>query len=166
MNGQNRGQKADLPPLVKAMVHGADVIPPEQTLERISKAKGGTMTRVLTVDDSKSMRQMIKFTLETAGMDVVEMPDGKEAYEWAQKNVSPDVILADINMPIMDGLTLIKHLRQLPEYAKTPILMLTTDASSGKKMEGKETGATGWIVKPFHPEHLIETIQKVIRNKK
>ncbi|MBS0290203.1 MAG: response regulator [Proteobacteria bacterium] len=124
------------------------------------------MTRVLTVDDSKSMRQMIRFTLENAGIEVIEKSDGDEAYEWAQQNTAPDLILADINMPNMDGITLVQQLRSLNEYKNTPILMLTTDSSSERKQEGKSSGATGWIVKPFSPDHLVDTIFKVLSSPK
>ncbi|MCS5712012.1 response regulator [Candidatus Berkiella aquae] len=124
------------------------------------------MIRILTVDDSKSMRQMIAFTLESAGIEVIEKSDGLEAYEWAKQNAAPDLILADINMPNMDGITLIKKLREMQEYKYIPILVLTTESSKEKKIQGKETGATGWIVKPFDPEQLINTINKVVGLKK
>ncbi|HRE30613.1 MAG TPA: response regulator [Candidatus Berkiella sp.] len=124
------------------------------------------MIRILTVDDSKSMRQMIAFTLESAGIEVIEKSDGLEAYEWAKQNAAPDLILADVNMPNMDGITLIKKLREIQEYKYIPILVLTTESSKDKKIQGKETGATGWIVKPFDPEQLINTINKVVGSKK
>lgn len=120
------------------------------------------MIRILTVDDSKSMRQMISFTLQAAGIEVIEKEDGVEAYEWAQHNAAPDLVLADINMPRMDGITLIKNLRSLENYKYTPILVLTTEGSQEKKLQGRSTGATGWIVKPFNPEQLISTIHKVV----
>lgn len=121
------------------------------------------MVSILTVDDSASMRQMIKFTLENAGFDVFEASDGEEAYEWAKKNTTPDLILADVNMPNMDGITLLKNLRALKNYEQVPILMLTTDSSQDKKSQGKGSGATGWIVKPFNPDQLVNTIHKVIK---
>lgn len=120
------------------------------------------MIRILTVDDSKSMRQMIAFTLQNAGIEVIQKEDGLEAYEWAQVNAAPDLVLADINMPRMDGITLIKNLRALEAYKYTPILVLTTEGSKEKKIQGRATGATGWIVKPFNPEQLLSTIQKVV----
>ena len=120
------------------------------------------MIRVLTVDDSTSMRQMIKFTLQNARFDVFEASDGVQACEWAKQNEPADVVLADINMPNMDGLTLLKELRKLSGYQKTPVLMLTTDSSRDRKQLGRETGATGWIVKPFNPDQLVQTIQKVL----
>ena len=121
--------------------------------------------RILTVDDSASMRKMISFTLQSAGFDVIEKSDGLEAYEWAKQNEVPDLVLADINMPVMDGITLIKNLRALQSYKYTPILVLTTDSSSERKMQGKAIGATGWIVKPFNPDQLVSTIHKVVGKK-
>lgn len=119
------------------------------------------MARVLAVDDSASMRQMVSFTLEAAGFDVLSANDGREAYEKAQTE-QVDLVLSDVNMPIMDGIELIKELRKMQTYKYTPILMLTTESSHQKKSEGKAAGATGWIVKPFNPEQLINTIRKVI----
>lgn len=124
------------------------------------------MIRILTVDDSKSMRQMISFTLQNAGIEVIEKEDGLEAYEWAQQNTAPDLVLADINMPRMDGITLIKNLRALDAYKYTPILVLTTEGSKEKKIQGRSTGATGWIVKPFNPEQLLSTINKIVNKDK
>jgi len=119
------------------------------------------MSLVLTVDDSKSMRQMVSFTLQAANFEVVETVDGVDALEWAKTNVA-DLVLVDVNMPRMDGITLVQHLRELNHYKFVPILMLTTEASPEKKMAGKQAGATGWIVKPFNPDKLIATINRVI----
>ena len=119
------------------------------------------MSRILAVDDSTSMRQMVAFTLKSAGFDVAEAPDGAEALEMAKKERFK-LVLCDVNMPRMDGLTLVRQLRQLPDYKFTPLLMLTTESGPEKKMEGKQAGATGWLVKPFNPEQLIATINKVI----
>lgn len=120
------------------------------------------MAKILAVDDSTSMRQMVCFTLKGAGHDVTEACDGQEALDLAQKQ-RYDLILSDVNMPVMDGITLIKNLRGLGEYRFTPMLMLTTESAADKKTEGKAAGATGWIVKPFNPDQLLATIQKVIR---
>jgi two-component system chemotaxis response regulator CheY len=120
------------------------------------------MAKILVVDDSRSMRQMVLFALKNAQFETSEACDGVEALEWAQNNPKVDLVLSDVNMPNMDGIELIKRLRGLPEYRFTPILMLTTESSDEKKMEGKNAGATGWIVKPFNPEKLIATINKVI----
>ncbi|WP_199610635.1 response regulator [Flocculibacter collagenilyticus] len=120
------------------------------------------MKRVLAVDDSASMRQMVGFTLQKAGYDVTQASDGVEALEIA-KNSEFDAIISDVNMPNMDGITLIKHLRELPQFKFTPILMLTTESGGDKKTEGKAAGATGWIVKPFNPDQLLAVVAKVIR---
>jgi two-component system, chemotaxis family, chemotaxis protein CheY len=116
---------------------------------------------VLTVDDSTSMRQMVKATLLSAGYDVVEAADGQEALEYAREN-PVDLVITDVNMPRMDGITLVSELRSLPTYRLTPVLLLTTESSMDKKMEGKKAGATGWIVKPFNPAQLLATLARVL----
>ena len=118
------------------------------------------MTRILAVDDSASMRQMVAFTLKSAGFDVVEAEDGSVALNIAKREKF-SLVLADVNMPVMDGITLVRNLRALPDYKFTPLLMLTTEATPEKKLEGKAAGATGWLVKPFNPDQLIATIKKV-----
>ena len=119
------------------------------------------MRRILAVDDSPSMRQMVSFTLARAGYDVIEACDGVEALEMAKRD-PVDLVLTDVNMPNMDGISLIRELRELPDYAHTPILTLTTEGGSDKKQLGRDAGATGWILKPFNPEVLVDTIEKVI----
>jgi len=119
------------------------------------------MATILTVDDSTSMRQMVSFTLKQSGFDVVEAADGSEGLHKAQSNRF-NLIITDVNMPKMDGITLVKELRALPAYKFTPILLLTTEAGIEKKKEGKEAGATGWLVKPFNPDQLLSTIKKVL----
>lgn len=119
------------------------------------------MASVLAVDDSASMRQMVAFTLKGAGFDVIEASDGVEALKLA-KSQSVNLVLTDVNMPNMDGITLIRELRSLPTYKFTPMLMLTTESGSDKKGEGKAAGATGWIVKPFNPDQLLATVKKVL----
>ena len=119
------------------------------------------MATILAVDDSTSLRQMVSFTLKGAGYTVVEAKDGKEALGIAKRQRF-DLVLSDVNMPVMDGIELIKSLRTLPEYKFTPMLMLTTESGTDKKMQGKQAGATGWIVKPFNPDQLLNTIRKVI----
>jgi two-component system chemotaxis response regulator CheY len=116
---------------------------------------------ILAVDDSASMRQMVNFTLKGAGYSVVQAADGVEALEYARAH-SVDLVLTDVNMPRMDGITLVKELRGLPSYRYTPMLVLTTESSQEKKMQGKQAGATGWIVKPFNPEQLLATIARVL----
>jgi two-component system chemotaxis response regulator CheY len=119
------------------------------------------MKTILAVDDSRSLRQMVTFSLNTAGYDVIEAVDGIEALEVAQTRQF-DLVLTDQNMPRMDGLTLIENLRTLPAYQKTPILMLTTEAGDEMKAKGRAVGATGWLVKPFDPERLLAVVNKVI----
>ena len=119
------------------------------------------MATILTVDDTASMRQMISFTLNSVGHNVSEASDGSEALKIAQGKKF-DLVIADINMPNMDGIALVKSLRDLPQYKLTPILMLTTESQAAKRQEGKSAGATGWIVKPFNPEQLIAIVKKVL----
>lgn len=116
---------------------------------------------VLTVDDSASIRQMVAFTLKSAGYNVVEAEDGQAGLDKA-KSGAFDLVLTDQNMPRMDGLTLIKNLRGLPNYRSTPILMLTTESSDAMKAQGRAAGATGWLVKPFDPQKLLDVVKKVI----
>jgi len=107
------------------------------------------------------MRQMVAFTLKSAGYDVAEAEDGAVALRLAQKEKFK-LVLADVNMPNMDGLTLVKNLRTMADYKFTPLLMLTTESTPEKKAEGKAAGATGWLVKPFNPDQLLATIQRVL----
>lgn len=116
----------------------------------------------LIVDDSRTMRQMVAFTLANAGFTVVEAEDGKDAVNKVSGGAKMDIVVTDLNMPEMDGIALIKELRKMSTFKFTPILMLTTESAMEKKKEGKEAGATGWIVKPFNPEVLLKTIAKVL----
>ncbi|WP_300434272.1 response regulator [Zoogloea sp.] len=116
---------------------------------------------VLTVDDSASIRQMVSFTLKSAGYEVVEAVDGMDGLDKA-KSKAFNLVLTDQNMPRMDGLSLIKSLRAMPNYRTVPILMLTTESSDAMKSQGRAAGATGWLVKPFDPQKLIEVVKKVI----
>ncbi|MEQ1602678.1 MAG: response regulator [Methylophilaceae bacterium] len=116
---------------------------------------------ILAVDDSGSLRQMVSYSLEAAGYNVVQAVDGKDGLKKA-KDKTVDLVLTDQNMPFMDGLTLIKSLRGLTSYQKVPILMLTTESSDEMKAKGKAAGANGWLVKPFDPKRLIEVVNKVI----
>ena len=119
------------------------------------------MATILAVDDSASMRQMVTFTLKGAGYDVVDAVDGVDALNKA-KQQAVNLVITDVNMPNMDGITLISELRKLPNYKFTPLLMLTTESAPEKKQAGKAAGATGWIVKPFNPDQLLATVKKVI----
>jgi two-component system, chemotaxis family, chemotaxis protein CheY len=116
---------------------------------------------ILAVDDSASMRQMVRFTLEGAGYKVVQAADGIEALSIARTN-NADLVLTDVNMPRMDGLALVRELRALDHYKFVPMLVLTTESGNDTKLRGKEAGATGWIVKPFNPEQLLATIARVL----
>lgn len=120
------------------------------------------MQSILAVDDSPSMRKMVSFTLSGAGYKVVEAVDGMDALEKAESQ-QIDLVLADQNMPRLDGIGLTKRLRDHPRFKNTPILILTTESSDQMKQAGRAAGATGWLVKPFDPNRLIEVIQKVIR---
>ncbi len=116
--------------------------------------------RAISVDDSKTMRDMVSYTLTHAGFDVIQAENGEEALKLlGQEKV--DVVITDLNMPIMDGITLIRNLRGMSDYKFTPILMLTTESDGSMKEQGKSAGATGWIVKPFNPEKLVEVVQRV-----
>jgi two-component system chemotaxis response regulator CheY len=116
---------------------------------------------ILAVDDSASMRQMVRYTLEGAGYKVVQASDGVEALEFA-KTGAADLVLTDVNMPRMDGIELVRELRALQEYKFVPMLVLTTESGQETKLRGKQAGATGWIVKPFNPEQLLATIARVL----
>ncbi len=117
--------------------------------------------RVLTADDSASIRQMVSFTLKNAGYEVVEAIDGKDAL--SKLNGDPiHMVITDLNMPNLDGISLVKNIRSNPTYKFIPIVLLTTESQESKKIEGKQAGATGWIVKPFKPEQLVAVIKKVL----
>ncbi|WKE67054.1 response regulator [Gallaecimonas kandeliae] len=119
------------------------------------------MTTILAADDSVSIREMVQFTLESAGYQVQCAEDGAKALALARERKF-DVVISDVNMPNLDGIGLTKALRDLPDYQFTPILILTTESSPEMKSEGKAAGATGWIVKPFNPDTLLKTLGKVI----
>jgi len=116
--------------------------------------------KILTVDDSKTMRDMVSFTLKGAGYEVTEVEDGKAACNFLKTN-KVDAVITDLNMPNMNGFELIRWIRSQLNYKFIPILMLTTEGDDSKKQEGKSAGATGWIVKPFNPQKLIEVVKKV-----
>ncbi|MGA3115803.1 MAG: response regulator [Syntrophobacteraceae bacterium] len=116
---------------------------------------------IMAVDDSASMRQMVSFTLKQAGYQVVEAADGRDALSKLDGS-GVHMILTDLNMPNVDGIELIRRLRANPSCRFIPIVMLTTESQPEKKQEGKTTGATGWIVKPFKPEQLLAVVKKVL----
>ncbi|PJJ99352.1 response regulator [Lysobacteraceae bacterium NML91-0213] len=117
--------------------------------------------RILVVDDSASMRQMVSFALTSAGYAVEEAEDGQVALGRAQ-SARFNAVITDVNMPNMDGIALIRELRQLPDYKFTPLLMLTTESSADRKADGRAAGATGWLVKPFDPDQLVATVRRVV----
>jgi two-component system, chemotaxis family, chemotaxis protein CheY len=119
------------------------------------------MPSILAVDDSASMRQMVTFTLEGAGFQVIEAVDGLDALDKL-RNRTVDLVLTDQNMPRMNGLSLTRSLRAQGQHRRTPILILTTESSDDMKQAGRAAGATGWLVKPFDPVRLIEVVRKVV----
>ncbi|WNV04453.1 response regulator [Candidatus Methylospira mobilis] len=116
---------------------------------------------ILAVDDSRSLRQMVTYSLASAGYEVTEAVDGRDGWEKSQIQTF-NLVLTDQNMPQLDGLGLIRALRATDVYRTTPILMLTTESSDEMKMMGRQAGATGWLVKPFDPQKLIDVVKKVI----
>jgi two-component system chemotaxis response regulator CheY len=146
----------DLPP-EPAMDEEASAAP-DPDLTPISEV---TMSkRIMTIDDSKTMRDMLMLTLADAGYDVLQAVDGQDGLDkLAGERV--DVVITDINMPKMDGYEVIRQLRKNPAFRSTPILVLTTESEIEKRNLAREAGATGWMVKPFDPDRLIETVRKV-----
>lgn len=116
---------------------------------------------VMTVDDAASIRQMVAFTLRDGGYDVIEAHDGQDGLNKLQ-NCRCDLVLTDLNMPVLDGIGFIKEIRKNPQLRSIPIIMLTTESQDSRKQEGKLAGATGWIVKPFKPEQLLAVVKRVL----
>jgi two-component system, chemotaxis family, chemotaxis protein CheY len=116
---------------------------------------------ILSVDDSASIRQLVVFTLEKEGYEVVSAVDGQDALVKA-KAQAVDMVITDLNMPNVDGIELIQALRADPTFKFMPIVMLTTESAMNKKDAGKLAGATGWIVKPFKPEQLIAVVKRLL----
>jgi two-component system chemotaxis response regulator CheY len=116
---------------------------------------------IMVVDDSASLRQVVGIALRGAGYEVLEASDGKDALAklTGQK---VNLIISDVNMPNMDGITLVKEVKQLPQYKFTPIMMLTTESQDSKKQEGRAAGAKAWVVKPFQPPVLLDAVSKLI----
>ena len=116
--------------------------------------------KVLTVDDSRTIRNMLLVTLNNAGFETIQAEDGVEGLEVLE-NANPDVIVTDINMPRLDGFGFIEGVRKNDKYRAVPILVLTTESDPDKKQRARQAGATGWIVKPFDPEKLVEAVRRV-----
>lgn len=119
------------------------------------------MKTILSVDDSASIRQMVKLTLSGSGHQVVEAVNGADGLKRAQAG-AVDMIVTDLNMPVMDGLTFIREVRKLPAYKGVPILFLTTESDAAIKQQAKLAGATGWITKPFQQDQLLAVVKKVL----
>ncbi len=117
--------------------------------------------KIITVDDSASVRQMVAFTLKGAGYEVLECQDGQDALNKIN-GAGAHLVITDLNMPSMNGLELIKALRTKAEYKFMPIVFLTTESQADKKEAAKAAGATGWIVKPFKPDQLLAVVKKVL----
>jgi two-component system chemotaxis response regulator CheY len=117
---------------------------------------------ILIVDDSESIRELVGLTLESSGYQIEKGIDGKDALRFLDGR-SLDLVITDLNMPQMDGIQLIREIRKHASYSKVPILMLTTESQATRKDEAKAAGATGWIVKPFVQEKLLQVVKKVIR---
>lgn len=116
---------------------------------------------ILIVDDSASLRQVVSIALKSSGYDVIEGTDGKDALTKL-KGQKVHLIISDVNMPNMDGITFVKEVKKLPEYKFTPVIMLTTEAGEDKKAAGQAAGAKAWVVKPFKPEQMITAVSKLI----
>jgi two-component system, chemotaxis family, chemotaxis protein CheY len=157
---------SDLPEMETEDIQPAAFNPPEVPAESTPEAIQTEMDttdmakRILTIDDSKTMRDMLMLTLSDAGYDVVQAVDGQDGIEvLGDRKV--DVVITDINMPKMDGYAVIRNLRANPVHKSTPILVLTTESDTEKKNLARDAGATGWMVKPFDPDQLVATIRKV-----
>ena len=120
------------------------------------------MAKVLTVDDSPSICQMIKLVLGPAGHNVVAAGDGAQGLAKAKAQAF-DLVITDLNMPVMNGMEMIRALRKLPSFAGVPIVFLTTESDDAVKSEAKAAGATGWLTKPFKPDQLLSVIAKLVR---
>lgn len=116
---------------------------------------------IMVVDDSASLRNVVCIALKGAGYDVIEASDGREALSklTGQK---VHLIVSDVNMPNMDGITMVREIKKLPAYKFTPIMMLTTESQPEKKAEGKAAGAKAWLVKPFQPPVLLDAVSKLV----
>ena len=116
---------------------------------------------ILAVDDSISIRQMVKLALNRGGYEVISAEDGNDGLAKARASKA-DMVITDLNMPGMNGLALIREIRKLPSYTGVPIIFLSTESDAGLKAEAKQAGATGWIVKPFQAEQLLAAVRKVL----
>lgn len=116
---------------------------------------------IMIIDDSASLRQVVQIALKAGGYDVVQAENGRDALAKLA-GAAPHLIVCDVNMPVMDGLTFIKELKGLPDFRFTPVIMLTTETSEEKRHEGQAAGARAWLVKPFRPETMLKAVQKLM----
>ena len=142
-----------------SLIDAVPIAPAEE-----APADPGRPKRILTIDDSKTMRDMLRFTLVDAGYDVLQAVDGQDGLDVLTRE-RVDVIITDINMPKLDGYGVIRHLRADAEYDNTPILVLSTESDQKTKDIGRDAGATGWLVKPFDPAQLVEIVKQVSPSK-
>ncbi len=120
------------------------------------------MTKILIVDDSESMRNLVRFVIEDAGYEVIEATDAAQAIKLSQQHQDIKIIISDLNMPGMDGITMTKEIKLNHHYKKTPVIMLTTESSDVRKEMGKEAGILAWVTKPVSPERLVNVIKKLV----
>ena len=116
---------------------------------------------ILVIDDSVSLRQVVGIALKTAGYDVIEAADGQQALALLDGR-RIHLMICDVNMPVMDGITFVKEAKKLQAYRFTPIIMLTTESRESRKQEGQIAGAKAWVVKPFRPEQMLQAVTKLI----
>lgn len=156
------GEPADqAAPPIDASAAMADIPADDISITPDTQTDEACMTkRILTIDDSRTIRDMLNLTLSEAGFEVLQAVDGQDGIDVLEKE-QVDIVITDINMPKMDGYGVIRHIRGQARYNALPVLVLTTESEKGKRNVAKEAGATGWMVKPFDPERLIATINKV-----
>lgn len=159
-----------MPAEVSVAAWSLDIVPPEPELPAFEPVEQTALPepelpiaarRILTIDDSKTMRDMLRLTLSDAGYDVIQGVDGQDGLD-VLGDTPVDVVITDINMPRMDGYAVIRELRKKPHLCHTPILVLTTESEADKRQLARDAGATGWMVKPFDPERLVATVRKVL----
>ena len=119
-------------------------------------------SKILIVDDSASLRHVVTIALEGAGYEVVSAADGQEALAKLGDSKKINLVICDVNMPVMDGITFVKEVKKLPQYRFIPIIMLTTESRESRKSEGQMAGAKAWVVKPFRPEQILHAVAKLI----
>ena len=117
--------------------------------------------QILVIDDSASLRQVVSISLKSAGYDVIEAGDGKEALETLDGKKG-NLIICDVNMPVMDGISFVKELKRLPEHKFVPVIMLTTESRETRKLEGQVAGAKAWVVKPFRADQILQAVSKLV----